>query len=65
MKFEISGQVQEAESGRGVPGVIVSAFDKDRRFDDLLGEVISDADGRFQMEYDEEKFRDLFEKRER
>ena len=63
MKFEISGQVQEAESGRGVPGVIVSAFDKDRRFDDLLGEVISDADGRFQMEYDEGKFRDLFEKR--
>ena len=28
MKFEISGTVQEAETGSGAPGVIVSAFDK-------------------------------------
>ncbi len=62
MKFEITGRVQESESGRGVPGIIISAFDKDRHFDDLLGEVMSDADGNFFMEYDEKKFKDLFEK---
>ena len=62
MKFEISGRVQEAESGRGVPGVVVRAFDKDRFFDDLLGEVMSDAGGRFHVEYDESDFRDLFER---
>ncbi|MBD3185142.1 hypothetical protein GF312_22875, partial [Candidatus Poribacteria bacterium] len=63
MNFEISGQVQEAESGQKVPGVIVSAFDKDHRFDDLLGEVISNADGKFRIIYDEKKFKDLFEKK--
>lgn len=63
MDFKISGQVQEAESGQGVPGVIVSAFDKDHRFDDLLGEVMSNADGNFQITYNDRKFRDLFEKK--
>ena len=62
MKYEISGRVEEAESGRGVPGVIVRAFDKDLLFDDLLGEIMSSADGIFRVEYDETKFKDLFEK---
>ena len=62
MKYEISGMVQEAEGERGVPGVIVSAFDKDRLFDDLLGEVMSDAAGAFHITYDEEKFKSLFDK---
>ena len=53
MKFQISGRVQEAESGLGVPGVIVSAFDKDLVFDDLLGKVMSDAEGRFHVEYND------------
>ena len=53
MMSKISGQVQEAESGRGVPGVIVRAFDKDRFFDDLLGEVMTDAEGGFQLIDDE------------
>ena len=39
MMSKITGQVLEAESGRGVPGVIVRAFDKDRLFDDLLGKL--------------------------
>ncbi|UCE19729.1 MAG: hypothetical protein JSV84_05125 [Gemmatimonadota bacterium] len=63
MKFEITGQVEEAESGRGVPGVVVSAFDKDLLFDDLLGEAMTDAQGKFRLEYAEGEFRDLFEKR--
>ena len=35
MKYEISGRVQELESKAGVPGVTVSAFDKDLLFDDI------------------------------
>ncbi|UCC29860.1 MAG: hypothetical protein JSU86_16845 [Phycisphaerales bacterium] len=62
MTFEISGCVREAETGCGVPGVIVSAFDRDRVYDDLLGEVMSDATGAFRLEYEEGAFRDLFEK---
>jgi len=61
MMSKISGQVQEAESGRGVPGVIVRAFDKDRFFDDLLGEVMTDAEGEFHLMYDESKFREFFD----
>ena len=61
MKYEISGRVQEAESERGVPGVIISAFDKDLLFDDMLGEVMSDAGGNFQIVYDQSRFAALFE----
>jgi hypothetical protein len=61
MMSKITGQVLEAESGRGVPGVIVRAFDKDRFFDDLLGEVMTDAGGEFQLMYDESKFREFFD----
>jgi hypothetical protein len=61
MDFEISGRVQEAGTHEGVAGVIVSAFDKDLYFDDLLGEVMTDLAGSFHIRYDESAFRDLFE----
>lgn len=61
MKYKVSGQIQEVESGLGVPGIIVKAYDKDRLFDDLLGEVLTDADGNFLIEYDEKKFGRLFQ----
>jgi len=61
MKFEISGTVKERETGAFVPGVVVTAFDKDRFWDDRLGETLSDAAGQFHLEYDERAFRDLFE----
>lgn len=60
MKYEISGRVQELESKQGVPGVTVSAFDKDLVFDDLLGEVMTDADGAFYIEYGEGALKELF-----
>ena len=62
MNYEIFGRVVEAETKRGVSGVAVSAFDRDPLFDDPLGEVLCDADGRFRIVYDERSFRDLFEK---
>lgn len=62
MTFEISGCVREAETGCGVPGVIVSAFHRDRVYDDLLAEVMSDTTGTFRLECEKGAFRDLFEK---
>jgi hypothetical protein len=61
MKYVIFGRVIEAESRQGVPGVVVSAFDKDLIFDDMLGEVMTDADGSFHIEYVESTFSKLFE----
>jgi hypothetical protein len=61
MKYVIIGHVVETESQHGVPGVVVSAFDKDLIFDDMLGEVMTDADGAFHIEYVEGTFSKLFE----
>lgn len=60
MKYEITGRVREAESQEGVPGLVVSVFDKDMMFDDLLGEVTSDAGGHFRFEYDQAGLASLF-----
>lgn len=62
MKFEISGTVKEKETGARIPGLVVAAFDKDRFWDDRLGEVLSDSVGQFHFVYDEKAFRDLFER---
>lgn len=62
MRYEIFGRVSELESKTGVPGVIISAFDKDFMMDDLLGEVMTDPQGEFRIEYDENRFKVLFEK---
>lgn len=62
MSYEISGSVIEPESGRGVPGVVVTAFDKDLLFDDLLGEVLTDDRGAFHVVYEASQFRDVAER---
>jgi len=59
--FRISGRVTEAESGLGVPGLTVRAFDKDMLFDDLLGSVITGSDGSFEIRYLRSDFGGLFE----
>jgi predicted flap endonuclease-1-like 5' DNA nuclease len=51
--------VLEIESGRGIPNLTVKAFDKDLRYDDSLGVGITDANGRFVIEYNEKDFREL------
>lgn len=61
MKYVITGKVQETTSSRGIPGIIMKAFDKDRLYDDLLGEAMTDINGNFRIEYDEKKFGRLFE----
>ncbi len=53
--------IDEKEKGWG--GLIVSLYDKDLFFDDILGTVITDEEGAFQFIYRTEAFRDLFEKK--
>lgn len=62
-RFRIAGRVAERESGAGVPGLEVRAYDRDLLFDDLLGGAGTDADGRFEISYGVDDFRDLFEAR--
>ena len=48
------------QTGKGIPNLIVEALDKDFIFDDRLGSVITDKDGRFEILYTKEDFQDVF-----
>ena len=61
--FRVWGVVEEAETGRPLPGLVVRAFDRDLVFDDALGFAETDADGGFEIHYRAEDFRDLVESR--
>lgn len=61
MHFRIAGRVYEEESGQGVQGLLIRAYDKDLLFDDLLGTAVTGEDGSFEMHYTESDFRELFE----
>ena len=63
MNYEILGRVVEAQSGKGVPGVVVAAYDKDLVFDDYLGEVLSTVTGDFRIVYDESRFSSPFDRK--
>lgn len=62
MSLKITGRVREKESGLGLPGLVVKALDRDLLYDDLLGDTITDDEGKFEIIYEEDDFRDLFEK---
>jgi carotenoid cleavage dioxygenase len=59
--FRVHGIVEEKETHRPLPGLVVRAFDRDLLFDDRLGFTTTDAAGRFEIRYSSEKFRDLWE----
>jgi len=63
MNYEILGRVVEAQSGKGVPGVVVAAYDKDLVFDDFLGEVLSTVTGDFRIVYDQSRFSGPFDRK--
>ena len=60
-RFRVWGVVQEVETGRPLPGLIVRAFDRDLVFDDKLGFAETDDDGGFEIHYRKEDFSDLVE----
>jgi hypothetical protein len=62
-RYRIFGVVREAESGRPLGGLRVRAFDKDIFLDDPLGAATTSAEGRFEIDFTELKFRDAFEQR--
>src|SRR6266853_158354 len=63
IRFTVAGVVREAESGIGIPGLFVKAYDRDLRFDDLLGTAITAADGSFEIVTESDDFREFFERR--
>jgi hypothetical protein len=62
-KFVVAGRIGDNETGLGLPDVRVSAFDLDRKYDDLLGETRTDMMGYYRLEYDESDFEDLQEEK--
>ena len=63
IRFLIRGTVREAESGAGLSGLFVKAYDKDLLFDDLLGTASTGAGGAFDIVTESADFRDFFERR--
>src|SRR5438094_450327 len=61
IRFTIVGFVREAESGIGIPGLFVKAYDKDLLFDDLLGTAVTSVDGSFEIVTESSDFREFFD----
>jgi hypothetical protein len=61
LEFRVAGTIEEQETGRPLPGLVVHAYDKDLLFDDYLGRAVTDNDGRFSIEFNEDMFRDFSE----
>jgi len=62
-RFRVAGHVVEQESGSPLAGLLVRAHDRDVLYDDDLGEVQTDAEGRFEIVYTEPQFQDVVETR--
>ena len=61
--FVILGTIQEQETRRPLPNLIVRAFDRDWFSDDKVGYTTSDDDGGFEIRFGPEAFRDFVEAR--
>lgn len=55
-KFVVAGQITDEKTGLGLAGIEVQVFDMDRRTDDYLGKVITNAEGFYRLEYDKSAF---------
>ena len=62
-RFAVSGVILERETGRPLPNLIVRAFDRDVMFDDKVGYSGTDEDGRFEIRFRVDDFRDFRETR--
>lgn len=60
-RYRVAGVVRERESGDPLAGLMVLAFDKDIVSDDFLGECETDAEGRFEIRFTDQAFKDVIE----
>lgn len=58
----VRGRVSDSNN-RGLPGLIISLYDKDFFFDDRLGQTETDQNGNFSLVYRTSDFRDLIERK--
>jgi hypothetical protein len=56
----VRGQVTD-ETGKGIPGLMVSALDLDRRYDDKLGSALTNQEEVFRITYRVQDFREGLE----
>ena len=63
-EFRIIGRVID-QTGQGIEGLRIEAWDKDKDlfFDDLIGSDETDAEGFFEISFNEEYFMELIERR--
>lgn len=59
-RYRIFGCTINKNTGKGIEGLLVEAWDKDLICDDLVGRTLTDEQGNFQMEFDDSYFKDLF-----
>jgi hypothetical protein len=57
--YKIWGRVLDKGTGKGLPNLIIAAFDKDLFKDDPLGTVKTDQNGYFEIHYGTKDFREL------
>jgi len=55
-KFVVAGRVLDAETREALPGIRVQGMERDPENDDVLGEVRTDREGFYRLEYTEEHF---------
>ncbi len=60
-RYRITGVIREEGSDAPLEGLLVRGFDKDLVFDDALGDTRTDAEGRFEIRYTDEAFRQVFD----
>jgi hypothetical protein len=58
-KYQVAGRVVGAKA-KGIPNARVEAWDKDLLVDDQVASAVTDKDGRFKIEFDSSRFRELF-----
>jgi hypothetical protein len=59
--FRVVGTIEEEETGRPLANLIVRAFDRDLIFDDKVGVATTDDNGRFEIRFNRQEFRDVGE----